>query len=299
MSRPSLITIVGPGAVGQMLAFFLRSVAPLDVRGRHGRTEIQASVLFKGRKESIRIAKGKGSAKLWIFATKAYDLEAALLATLPEMEAGAVIVLLANGYIESIIAPLRGRYPHLIWRKGLVLRGCRFLDEGSLALSDAGDVIWGDSGEPTPLEKEIFQKLSGDHFRWDSDACTRRREKWIFNTVLNTLSGAYGLARNGLALDHPDFLPLGREVFALAHELWPDWTFRDDDMLRELRRVIDLTKENENSMARDRRLGRPVEADFLSGYVLSVPNGQRDYPRLWSLHHQLSAKADRIEPRHF
>lgn len=285
-----MVGIVGPGAVGQMIAFYLQKLGPVQIWGRSGLQELRAAVHVGGRTENLFIPKKPMQSSLWIFATKAYDLESALLGMLPQIKAGSVIVLLANGYIEPIIAPLRARYPNFIWRKGLVLRGCRFLDDGSLALSDRGDVIWGDPNEVTALEKEIFQKLGPDHFHWDKDACTRRREKWIFNTIINTLSGAHALAQNAGVPQQDEFPRLSKEVFTLARILWPHWSFRDDTMMQNLLRVIEQTRDNENSMARDRRLGRRLESDFLSGYVHSVPNGQRDFPCLWSLHQQLSKK---------
>jgi ketopantoate reductase len=107
--------------------------------------------------------------------------------------------------------------------------------------------------------------------------------------VLNTLSGANRLPSNGDAakLFAQDLERLAQEVFALSRELWPDWQPSWTVLWTKLEQLIRSTATNENSMARDVRLGRKTEAEVLSGLVLQAKQ-PRSYPLLLDLHQRLS-----------
>ena len=63
-----------------------------------------------------------------------------------------------------------------------------------------------------------------------------------------------------------------------------DWPLAREDLYAAMLQLIEATASNENSMARDVRLGRPTESSFLAG----LAQDQRAYPLLTSLHAEIS-----------
>jgi ketopantoate reductase len=264
------VGILGPGAVGHMLAFFLNHMQDLKVqmRGRSGLLSSGQAVVFQNGPETLRLSTEGPVPRLWFACLKAHALVDGLRALMQDLSAGSQIIILSNGYIEPLLLPLRRESPNIFLRKGLVTRGIK-RDGAAYRIGPKGQVIWGEERNPSPLEEHIIRELGGHGFQWNTQACRLRREKWYFNTCLNTLCGVHRYARNGLAAEEgrDELEALSHEVLALARELWPDWQPAHRDLWQNLLRLIANTTDNENSMAADVRLGRPTEAPVLSGMV--------------------------------
>jgi ketopantoate reductase len=288
--QTGIVAIVGPGAVGQMLAFYLQRIPYLGIQliGRKGLVRLDTTVRCREQDQRLRLDVIPGTPHLLFLCVKSYDLNAALETHLPVLPASCPIVCLGNGYLEPLLAPWRERFPGRIWRKGIVTRGVRWDDQQRLTVSALGEVVWGADSSPTFLEQRITHHLAADGLRWSAASCELRREKWFFNTVLNTIAGAYRLPSNGDAvrLFAHDLERLAQEVFALSREIWPDWRPSWTVLWTKLEQLIKTTASNENSMARDVRIGRKTEADVLSGLVLRTKNPQA-YPLLLELHRKL------------
>ncbi len=287
------VAIIGNGAIGQMLAFSLASAGhnPL-LYGRGGPIALTQTVLVNGQRHNLSLAGSSSheTPRLWLFATKAYDLVPALLQWRKAIPPASTLVLLCNGYVEPELSRERRGSEGFELMKGIVTRGARFNDDGSLVLSAKGEVRWGAKRPQKPAESLFFQDLASERFIWDEDVCARRKEKWYFNTVLNTLCGVYELARNHdvVTLHAEEYKSLCHEVFMLGCEFWPEWRGREKPLKEGLDSLIEATADNENSMARDRRLGRRTEADYLSGHVRSVPAFAARFPLLAALDAQLA-----------
>ena len=115
------------------------------------------------------------------------------------------------------------------------------------------------------------------------------RNKWLFNTVINTLCARDRLQTNGELLPRlPEMQAYFAEAWALGMELFQEkWPFSESDVWSGLCKLVDATAANENSMARDVRLGRKTEIDFLAGLA-------RKYGNRFPL---LVAAADEIDGR--
>lgn len=284
------VAIVGAGAVGHMMAYLLQSAGfEVVLFGREGPRNLSVPVLIADETKQLEIHSQNLDADIWLFATKAYDLAAALLDWLPKIPKDRPLVLLANGFLEPALLELRRQFPDRILRKAVVSRGAKFDDEGRLLLSPRGEILWGAKEEPHAIEKEIMTALSAKGFRWDEKACDARKTKWFCNTVLNTLAGARRLSRNGDALHQEEFASLCHEVYELGLSFWPEWQGEEEVLKTRLKALIAMTSENENSMAVDVRLGRKTERDFLSGYVLKAENGEKRFPWLYALHQKLTS----------
>ncbi len=286
------VTIIGAGALGKALAYSLSQMKACDVRlySRTGFVHEPFEIIDHGLPKSVQLKDGGHSeTHVYFFTPKAYDLSHALEEWLPRIKSSARVVLLSNGYIEPLLLPLRKRYPQQELTKGVVTRGARFLPTGHLQLSDQGQISWGDDQGAKDFETQIFAERA--ELKWDEHSCETRKDKWYCNTVLNTLCGAYRLASNGLALEHPEFEPLSKEVFALNAELWPERsTSITRDRLHTLAQtLIQATSGNENSMAVDVRLGRRTEVDVLSGIAKTCANYELKFPLLMKMHKQIES----------
>lgn len=285
--------MIGAGALGKALAYGLQQAAlgGVGLYKRSGPLTDSYPVLDQAVLHEVKLDPVEPSAAVqYFFAVKTYDLVAALKEWLPRIPSSARIVLLCNGYIEGLLTNVRSEFPKHVLHKGVVTRGAKFLPNGTLELSEEGQICWGDQGEPSAFENELFERRS--EFRWEFDACRRRRDKWYCNTVLNTLSGAHRLACNGAALEHPDYQRLADEVFQLGLMLWPDWAAESERSRLKLLldRLIHSTRNNENSMAVDVRLNRPVEIEVLSGIAKTVAAYEQSFPLLTHLHRTIETR---------
>ncbi len=283
------VAIVGVGAVGKMLAYFLRTTGVPSVicYGRRGVEVLSGRVSFRDQSEVFRTDRSGERPDLWLIATKAYDTVSALEQWLPVIASGTPVVLLCNGFIEPALVGIRKQFPHHQLRKGVVSRGARTLIDGTLALSSEGEIVWGSTGPATPFEGNMFKALASKGFVWDPNVCRIRKEKWFCNTVLNTLCGAYGLSRNSDVKEQMEFDGLCHEVYELGLKYWPEWQGQSGELKQKLLTLIAKTADNENSMAVDVRLRRRTEADFLSGHILRFENPSARFPLLYNLHQRI------------
>ncbi|RYZ58617.1 MAG: hypothetical protein EOP07_06520, partial [Proteobacteria bacterium] len=201
------VAIVGAGAVGQMMAYLLqRAGFTVLLFGREGALNLSVSVVIGEESGQLEIRSQNADADIWLFATKAYDIVPALLDWLPKIPIDRPIILLANGFLEPVLTDVRRDFPRRILRKGVVSRGAKFAEAGRLLVSPRGEILWGaEEEEPRAIEKDIMSALSAEGFHWDKKACEARKTKWFCNTVLNTLTAACRLKRNGDALEEKEF----------------------------------------------------------------------------------------------
>lgn len=289
-----MIGIVGAGALGHMLGFFLkreRPDMPLLFIGREGPIATHALMEWQGHHYPLQVDKPlrESSCQILFLLVKSYQLEEALATSLPKLKAGGVLVILGNGYLEPLLAPWRARYPRVQWRKGIVTWGVRKSAGEPYVISRRGEMIWGGPEGPAEIETKICAALSAYGVAWSEESCRLRRRKWFCNTALNTICGVYRLPSNGLALSlfAQDLEALAREVMALGQEMWPDWQENWDSLWETLRALILATEGNENSMARDIRLGQKTEAEVLSGCIRLASKPGR-YPLLATMHARLA-----------
>ncbi|MBC7661851.1 MAG: ketopantoate reductase family protein [Chitinophagaceae bacterium] len=290
-AKSDAVAIVGSGAVGQMLAYFLKkaNITTVLCYGKGGVRSVVSKVKLRNAVEHFETESDGPLPQLWFFTVKAYDLKAALDQWLLHIPRTAKIVILSNGYIEDEVAPFRKVFPASNIRKGVVSRGAKFAEDGSLEISSKGSVIWGGAIHTiSPLEDAIFEALKDEGFAWSKDACDARKEKWYFNTVLNTLAGVYQLARNGDVPALAEYPLLCHEVYVLGSVLWPDWKAKEDELKTKLDALVVMTAQNENSMAADIRLKRPTEAAYLSGHVKTIANAATLLPQLYCFNAKLS-----------
>ncbi len=292
------VIIYGDGAVGVGLASLLTEIG-LAIRfmGRSGPVAVDARVqpfdpskaTWHGQFPAATEADLAG-AELAIFTVKAFDLPKALksVVALPD---GCPVWPLSNGAIYQDLAASVNDRPDLIWRLGYCTFGISVTEERNYAWrSNSGEFAigpWGmlpsDGAEPTPMEQKIIQRLPRK-FKWHQNIVWLHRRKWLFNTVINSMTATRQLRRNGdLLADLPSLVAVFHEAWMLGSELWGEWPLAREDVYQSLLKLIEATADNENSMARDTRSGRVTESDYLAG----LARDSKKYPLLTAMHRKL------------
>lgn len=230
------------------------------------------------------------------FCVKAFDLSQALKEQAALWPVDIPFVTLTNGFIAPEIDACKSILGDRPVRWGMTTIGAAFKENGALQVyGDGAITAWGPfqsplqpAPEPSSLDKPTAGELNAIGaqlgWTWQDDIVPTIRRKWLFNTVLNTMCGALRLSSNGKLLNHRVLAEaVLSEAYDLAKELWPARA-RDIEPLDVLRtqflQLVQKTADNENSMARDARLGRRTESSFLAG----MAQGRRGYDRLKTYH---------------
>ncbi len=292
--------IIGTGAVAAFLGAALeeRGFLPGYV-GRQGPTAFTARLAYPGGAERLVCCRAPGkdvwrAAALAFVAVKAFDLEAAF-GWASELAPGTPLIPVVNGAVEDLVRAAAARRPDLAWRLGYSTFGVSALDapagpqdaatsftNHSYAVrSRTGEVAFGPldgRGEPAAAERLLLDRPGV--FVWHQGILKAARRKWLFNVVINTLCAARGLRRNGdLFGDIPMLSAVFHEAWALGEGRFGPWGLEKAEVYKAMEKLIEATAENENSMARDKRLGRLTETAYLAGLATDA----RRFPLLTML----------------
>ncbi len=208
-----------------------------------------------------------------IYAVKAYDLFSAISHNLILENLHQTHITISNGAIDHILKHFAHHYPQHEWCLGVTDIGARWdIFHKKVILTNENGKIY------------LNKKINLEIFSINKDIKNIYRQKWLFNTVANSLCGVHRLPRNGLLLEMENFLHMREifhEAFLLAEEIWYfSWKESEDILYKKFLDLMKKTSGNENSMAVDVRLRRKTETDFFAG--LSI--GCNGYERLKKLH---------------
>ena len=297
--------VVGNGAVGtaiasrlQMLNYWCQFV------GRRGPVYIKSRFEGWGRACYLNIKplseEDLSQVDIAFVTVKAFDLGGALDRYLPYLPKRIPIIPLSNGAIEHVVCAARRKFPDFLWRVGVCNFGVTQISDHIFSLkSERGMAVWGalrpDESHRTggnscisQAEKEILASDSGIFLKWEKDIIPTLRKKWLFNVVINSLAASEGYEKNGLLLnDIQKLRATFEEACRLGAELWGRWKENSDKLFQDLISLISATAENENSMARDVRMGRRTENEFLAGMSL----GRRGFTILNGLAEDIRGKS--------
>lgn len=255
--------------------------------GRSGPVAMQARIDLKdGRGEQeVATPPGVGTAgAVAVFVTvKAFDLAAAL-AQVTQLPTGIPVITVVNGAIEGVVQLAAAQDPQRLYRLGVCTIGVSAVDAGRYEVrSRTGEIVFGPAligSEATAVEAELTRQRP---FKWQSHVVWSLRRKWLYNTVINSLTAVRRLATNGELLgDMPSLIAVFDEAYRLGQSLWGVWPLSRAELYASLLALVEATANNENSMARDVRLKRRTESEFLAG-LATLPS----YPLLHQLHRTL------------
>jgi 2-dehydropantoate 2-reductase len=304
--------VVGCGAVGSLFAAHLARVEEAevwayDLRRDHVDAINQGGLRISGVSDLVADVRATADAAeippcdYGIVATKSVHTEAAIQATAPAFEAGAVCSVQNGVGNEELIAPHAAR----------VIRGTTFpaghLVEPGHVEQDTGGKTWIGPFEPKPAAMEEVERLAvalsegGMETIAMPDSRGAQWTKLIFNAATNPVGALTGLP-HGWACERADIRELVRglvaEGRAVADALGVELDSDPDDLVDHATRVA---HDHKASMLQDVEARRSTEVDFLNGGISRFGREQGiDTPlndALWALVKGLEQSWTRQEER--
>jgi len=275
--------IVGPGAIGCLLAAFLaekrEDVWLVDRNaGRAGLLNsrgVRVEDAGEHRVVPVRttaVPSEIGPVDVVCICVKAYDTEGAVLHARPLLGPGTAVVSLQNGLGNVETMARHSDASRVI---------CAVTGHGVVLLGD-GHVRHAGRGPTLVAARDPRERVSAAAFaelltaanigaRCVDDAVGMLWSKLVVNAAVNPLTAVHNV-RNGALVEDPDLAATladaAREAEQVAHAEGVSLFF--DDAAAEAAAVCRRTKDNLSSMLQDVRKGRRTEIDAINGRVVEL-----------------------------
>jgi len=277
------IVIVGPGAMGCLLAAFLSKIKEevwiLDYNKERAAKINQSGITLTGisgewlsKPKATHDVKDIGFADLLIICVKSYDTKAAITRCKPLAGENTSILTLQNGIgnieiISEIIGPER-----VIG--GVTNLGATLLETAKTKYAGKGETIIGRVDGKITAEirqvREIFNK-AGLEMRTSKDIKSLLWSKLIINAGINALTAITKL-NNGSLTEFEGTRKIMREVVTEAVRIAKRKRIKlvYDDPLAKVEAVCEATSENISSMLQDVMRKKRTEIDFINGVIVRL-----------------------------
>jgi 2-dehydropantoate 2-reductase len=306
------VCVVGCGAVGSLFAAHLAGIDgaevwAYDLQRDHVDAINAGGLRISGVSDLVGDVRATADAaeippcEFGIVATKSMHTEAAIAATAPVFQGGAVCSVQNGVGNEELIAPHVAR----------VIRGTTFpaghLVEPGHVEQDTGGKTWIGPFEPKPAAMEEVERLAGALSEGGMETIAMpdsRGAQWtklIFNAATNPVGALTGLP-HGWACERADIRELVRGLIAegraVADSLGVELDSDPDELVDHATRVA---HDHKASMLQDVEARRLTEVDFLNGGIsrfgreLGVDTPLND--ALWALVKALEHSWTRQEER--
>jgi len=275
------IAVVGPGAMGCLLAAFLTrakcEVWLLDKDSSRAARLNQSGISIEGvsgnwkaQVKSTAEPKDIGTAELVVICVKSYDTKSAITAAKSLVGEDTAVLTLQNGIgnielISEVVGPEK-----VIG--GITNMGATLLDTGKIRHAGKGETVLGRIDGKIPVEirsiREVFNR-AGLETRISRDIKGFLWSKLLINAGINPLTAITRL-NNGRLLDFEGT----RKIISLAVSEGTKVAKRKrikliyDDPLAKVEAVCQATSGNISSMLQDVLRKRPTEIDFINGVIV-------------------------------
>ncbi|MDD5078993.1 MAG: 2-dehydropantoate 2-reductase [Candidatus Omnitrophica bacterium] len=275
------IAVVGPGAMGCLLAAFLArakcEVWMLDKdsarAGRISQSGISVEGVSGNWRAQVRATaepKDIGNADLILICVKSYDTKSAITAAKTLAGEDTAVLTLQNGIgnielISEVVGPEK-----VIG--GITNMGATLLDTGRIRHAGKGETVLGRIDGKIPVEirsiREVFNR-AGLETRISRDIKGSIWSKLLINAGINPLTAITRL-NNGRLLDFEGT----RKIISLAVSEGTKVAKRKrikliyDDPLAKVEAVCQATAGNISSMLQDVLNKKPTEIDFINGVIV-------------------------------
>ncbi len=280
------IAIVGPGAVGCLLASFLagtgREVMLLDKDADRARI-LAAQGVHVITDAGVRIVPIRATddpasvteADIVMVCVKAYDTESALDRIAPFVSDHATVASLQNGLGHAETLARRTDPARTVC--AVTGHGATSLGIGRIAHAGHGLTRVAPYSPDRPdAARQLVALLEavGLETRYDPDRNRTLWSKLIVNAGINPVTALANIP-NGVLLERPELFARAQAAAleACAVATAQGVTLDSTDVAAELRRVCEKTATNLSSMLQDMRKGKRTEIDALNGAV--AREGQR------------------------
>ena len=275
------IVIVGPGAIGCLLASFLSKgkdeIWLLDKDEERASKINKNGISIEGisgewnvKGKATTDVKNIGSAELVIIAVKSYDTKEAISASKPLISTDTSILTLQNGLGNiEIISEAVGQEKVI---GGVTNLGATLLETGKVRHAGKGETIIGRIDGKIPVQmrqiREIFNAC-GLETRISKDIKGILWSKLIINVGINALTALTRL-RNGRLIEFEGTRKILRETVTEAVRISKRKRIKliYDDPLAKVEAVCEATSENISSMLQDILRKKRTEIDFINGVIV-------------------------------
>lgn len=271
--------VLGAGAQGLLWAAALaetqQAVCLLDKPGREPLSTVNyqegesAQRVIAVTSQSLPLP---AEARRLLVTVKATDLEYALRALGPHVDALELVVLLQNGIGAEAIARDCLPATTVIWL-GTSTHGSFRTARNAVVHAGAGGIWLGPGRGQLPAERHQAALASLQqtwlNVHWDEQIQARLWHKLAINSCINPLTALLN-CRNGELLQHPlaaHWLPaLAGEAAAVLTAIGHGLS--SAELLQRVRSIAEQTASNYNSMQQDYLQQRPTEIAFITGSLL-------------------------------
>lgn len=276
------IVIVGPGAMGLLLATFLvksseEDIWLLDKDPQRACLLNQQGIFMEGiagerqvRVKATHQVEEIGKADLLIICVKAYDTKAAMLRAKPLVGEDTLVLTLQNGLGNiEILAEIIGQDKVI---GGTASLGATLLDVGKVRFAGKGEIIIGRlDGKISVGMRQLRQLLNkvGLETRISRDIKSFLWSKLIINVGINALTAITRLP-NGKLIESEFTRNILRSAVTEAVKVAKKKRIRliSDDPLTKVEAVCEATASNISSMLQDILKKKRSEIDFINGVIV-------------------------------
>jgi 2-dehydropantoate 2-reductase len=279
----SKIVIVGPGAIGSLLAAYLtknnQDVWLLDKDEKRAKKLSEIGIKVEGVSGSWQVpakatanAADIGKSEFIIICVKSYDTQKVLKQIAPLVSEDSLILTLQNGIGNlEIISESFGA--NLV-AAGSTNMGATLEDIGFVRHAGIGETVLGSISGKITINlrqlREIFIKANLDT-RTSRDIRSVLWSKLIINVGINALTAITGL-NNGQLIEYEWTRAILKEAVTEAVKLAKRKRIRliFDDPLGKVESVCEATAKNVSSMLQDCLKQKKTEIDFINGVVVRL-----------------------------
>ncbi|MGY3902772.1 ketopantoate reductase family protein [Aeromonas lusitana] len=275
---PPQWTLLGCGALGGVFASLLtlsgQSTRVL-LRDRH-RATLHPGIDFtslEGHTQLLAIERGfvsqPGQIKRLLVMTKANQVVPALTPLVGQLAAGIPIVLLHNGM--GIAEQVVQLFPHNPVIASVTSHGAMQSGHFVFRHTGKGETWLGPVNEAAKgyayLADELATALG--QAGWDEQILTRQWQKLAINCAINPLTALYKLKNGELA--GPRFADALQQICVEVADVMQveGQAASQEELLRRVMMVVEMTADNYSSMYQDLELGRETEIEAITGFLLA------------------------------
>ncbi|MEM4089659.1 MAG: 2-dehydropantoate 2-reductase [Thermoplasmatales archaeon] len=253
------ISIIGAGAMGIALAYFLGKRNEVYLTVKKGKTELFSGlyVIFKGERHEVNahVSDHLEKGDLTIIAVKSYDLESVF----QEYEIGGNILLIQNG-----LSHLELSKPGMNIFYAVTTIGARRISEWVSEITGVGYFKVGGQ----KMMELSFLDGSGIDAEWESDIKKEIYRKAAINAIINPLTAIFRV-ENRFVVEDPNIREIStlgiRELSDLFNKMGYEF-----DIKRDVEETCSVTGRNLSSTLQDIMMGRKTEIDSITGEILRL-----------------------------
>ncbi|MBN3039186.1 MAG: 2-dehydropantoate 2-reductase [Candidatus Omnitrophica bacterium] len=274
------VTIIGPGAIGTLLAAFLarknNEVWLLDkyteraLKIGKGGIRVEGLTKINAKVKTTSEAKEIGHQDAVILCVKSYDTEEAIKKTGALVKEDTLVLTLQNGIGNTqILNDIIGEDQVLA---GITSQAATIIRPGVVRHTGKGETVIGrTTKKPLGRARVLLELLNkaGMPTRTTKDINSLIWSKLIINSGINAISAITRL-KNGALLDYPAARELMRQAVSEAARVAKRKRIRlnYDDPIQKVESVCKASGENLSSMLQDVLRKKKTEIDFINGAIV-------------------------------